>query len=932
MAMYEYKPQPKVKASPSLLALAQDPEFGDGEKIQKANILGDLLGVLSRPGRASAQAAYNATDKRSDTSAVGGFLQGLAGNSNASYKNVLEDNLGVENKWVSSIGGFLGDVALDPLTYVGVKGTKGVGKTDAMMKAIRSGSDNVAEETARILAENPTKIGLTVAGKPLGSVKMPAKVQKMTETLLGPAQDRKLLPKAFSREAELPVGLNNLERVIETSHAAAFDNFRRGMKSLYTGLSPDEQRRVALAMDKGESLAETVLDPAKTKFTNLQEYADASRKIMDDFFMEEAKLGLFTLKKGAKGTQPSDFVEYNPSYVYRYFRKPPKDLELGTEVVETKVGGTNKADFMKKRKKDVSIEEAEAKNYDPLNTIQDIMDMRAYKHFRTVQRGTFVRDGIEQFAISGQDLKRLSKQNWKGINWIPADSIESPVAKGMADKYIPDFVARSINMTEEMSRVGSTGNQMVRLYDKALGHWKFLNTAPMPGFHLRNTMSDIIMNAADGVWNPARYSQAAKVIADRKAIVDRQLAQLLDPSVATTPLDTAAKATSREGVRLGGKTYSTDAIWDLYGKSGAKSGMITSEFQRSLTDFQKRGLKDRASKGKAMIGDMADLREDWIRMAHFIDATDGILKKSKGKMSLEDAAMKAGERVRKFNIDYGNLTTFEKSTMKRIVPFYTWMRKATPLNMELLFTKPGFMALYPKGQDLMQGLLGTDDGTGELLVADWIRESAPVRVALANQAARNPLQALLAGATGAGDNESVFLRTEGLAPMATLQYPGNMIKQIAQGDVMGAGKALVDPVAGQFTPFIKAPVELVTGRSMFTGQELGGPRDWLTSQASLFNTANKVSQGKGNTNLLSALTGAQLAVNTADRQEGEFRRRQDLGQEGIKKQKEDTLRKRISNYDELSEAQKEKLRSRVRNPPDPTQRAQQKYLVQILGQ
>ena len=938
MAAYEYNPRPLRKATPAFLATTQDPEFGDGEVKQKANILGDLLDVLSRPARASAQAVYNATDDNASTGAGAGFLQGLKGQGGVTYKNVLEDNFGVENKWVSTIGGFVGDVALDPLSYVGVKPTKGVGSTEALLKAVSTGADDIALEAERIMAANPSKIALTVAGKPLGSgktvgaLKVPAQVRRATEKLLGPAGDKALLPRMFSRDAELTPALNQLERVAESSNSAMFDSFRRQMKSLYTGLSSDEQRRVALALDKGETLVEGVLAPDKTKFANLQDYVTTSRKLLDDFFVEEGKLGLFTPKAGTKGLSAADFEEYNPNYVYRYFKKPPKNLELGTEVIETKIGGTNRSDFMKKRKADVSIEEAEQLGYDPLNTIQDIMDMRAFKHFRTVSRGSFVRDGIDQFAINGQQLKQLKGKQLEGLKWVPADSVDSPVAKQMgSDKYIPSFIAKAINMSENTFRVGSTGNDVMRLYDKALNQWKFYNTAVMPGFHIRNTMSDVIMNAADGVWNPQRYGQAAKVMADRKAVVDRQLAQMLDPDSTITAFDTARKSRAT-GVKLGGKTISSDEVWDLYGKSGAKSGLITSEFQRSLTDFQKKGLADRYKKGQALIGDVADNREDWIRMAHFIDATDSILKKSKKPMSVEAAAMEAGQRVRKYNIDYGNLSTFERNVMKRIVPFYTWMRKATPLNMELLFTKPGFMALYPKGQDLTQGLLGTDDGTGETLVPEWIKDSAPVRVALARQAARNPLQQLLAGAVGAGDNESVFLRTEGLAPMATLQYPGNLLKNLAQGDIMGVGKAVSDPFAGQFTPAIKAPMELVTGRSMFNNQPIGGPVDWLSSQGAAFNTANRVVSGEGGSNLMSALTGAQLTASTASRQEGEFRRRQDLGTEKKKSEKEELLRKRFSNYDELTEADKERLRSRVRTRPDPIERAQRKYLTQILGQ
>lgn len=901
---------------------------GDEQEKPKANILGDLMGILSRPSAASAQGVFNATDDDPNTGFGGGFMQGLRGKGQVTYKDVLQENLGVENDAVAAIGGFIGDVALDPLMYVGIKGTKGVGQTESLMKAIKSGAPDVAAEAERIMAKNPTRLGLTVAGKPMGSLKIPGQARKAVERLLGPAEDKALLPRMFSRDADLPLGLNQMERVIESSHASQYDMFQREMSKLYDGLTPAERVQAAHGLDTGQNtVGQTVLAPNKTRFPMMDEYISGSRKILDDMFVEEGKMGLFTLKKGKNitGNLPTDYVEYNPQYAYRYFKKPPADLATGSVTVQTLVGGTNTAGFMKKRKADVTLEEARKLLWEPVDDISEMMKLRASKHYRTMSRASFVRDAIDQFSIDATELKQLQNQGIKDLGWVSADNIISPVAANRGDRFVPAFISKAVNMAEDTFKNGSTGSKVMKLYDQALGHWKFANTAMMPGFHIRNTASDIIMNAADGVWNPQRYSQAAKVMADRKSVVDRGLNQLLSPG-ATTQVPTG-----HAKIKLGGRSVSSDDVWKLYGQSGAQSGIITSEVQRNLTSWQKKGLTDRAAAGKAAIGNMAEGREDWIRMAHFIDATDNIMKKSKKPMTVEDAAMQAGQRVRKFNIDYGNLSTFERNTMKRIVPFYTWMRRATPLNMELLFTKPGFMALYPKSIDLAQGLLGTDNAEGESLIPEWIRSSAPVRVALAKQEARNPVQAWLANQMGAGDNEAMFLNTNTLSPMSVLQAPGNVVKGLAQGDPVQAARGLVEPFVQGATPVAKLPLELTTGRNTFTGQEITSYKDWLADQVS-YGRLGTAAPEKGMGNTAASLLGVPMQVATGERQEGEFRRRQDNLNSIRRDTKLQKLREKFPDFDELPEARREAYLSKLRLKPDKAEREQRRYLTQIMGQ
>lgn len=898
---------------------------GDGAENQRAGILGDLFNLLGRSSAASAQAAYNATDNNQDTSIVGGLMQGLKGQGTVSYKDVLRDNLGVKNRYASAIGGFVGDVALDPLTYVGLKGTKGVDSTSALIQAIKSGSDDVASEASRIMAANPTRVGLTVMGKEIGSAKVPG--SQYVEKLLGPETDRKLSAKLFSRSAELPLGLNEMSRVIDSSHSAKFDNFRRGIKSVLDGLTPQERETISLALDKGESLGSVpVMAPDKTKFKTLGEYVDLAKKIQDDLFVEEGKLGLFTERVGSKGAKPEDFMEYNPKYVYRFFKNPPKDITEEMIQIKTKVGGPDKDTFMMRRKKDISLQEAKDLGFDPVTDIGEILDMRAAKHFRTTQRAALMRDAIDKFGISVEDFKKLPKGQVQDLGWVPATKLANPAAQKFGQgKMIPAFAAKSLDQIMSATTNGTTGAQAMKLYDKWLQRWKFFNTAASPGYHIRNSFGDILMNMADGVYNPMRYGQAFSVMADRKAINEASLLQLADP----TAMQSIPKGL--KSIKLGGSNVKSDVVWDLYAKSGAKSGMITSEVQRAMSDFEKRSLTDYLSKQKARVADFSDYREDTFRLVHFIDAVDGIMKSPKNKMSLEEAAMEAGKRVRKYNIDYGNLSSFERNVVNKIIPFYSWMRRATPLQMELLFTKPGFMAAYPKSQDLLQGVLGTDDGTGEQLIPKWIREMAPVRVALAKQESRNLLQRGFAAMGGAGDNEAAFLSlTQGTTPFDTLAMPGRFVSNLAQGDIKGALTSPADTLANGLTPALKVPIELATGKTIFNDQPTTG-KSLLTGLIGPSRVVDKSLSGNYSS-LGSFLTGLPIQAATGARQESEFRRREDAVSSQQRAEKESILRKRVPNYDELSEAEQEKLRAGLRMKTDPAARQQRKYLTQILGQ
>jgi len=70
----------------------------------------------------------------------------------------------------------------------------------------------------------------------------------------------------------------------------------------------------------------------------------------------------------------------------------------------------------------------------------------------------------------------------------------------------------------------------------------------------------------------------------------------------------------------------------------------------------------------------------------------GFLDRLKKGDSFEDAAAK----VKTYLFDYGDLTPFERTWMRRVFPFYTWMRKNIPLQIKEAFKQPGKLATVGK--------------------------------------------------------------------------------------------------------------------------------------------------------------------------------------------------------------------------------------------
>lgn len=194
--------------------------------------------------------------------------------------------------------------------------------------------------------------------------------------------------------------------------------------------------------------------------------------------------------------------------------------------------------------------------------------------------------------------------------------------------------------------------------------------------------------------------------------------------------------------------------------------------------------------------------EDTVRLSQYVE----LLKQGYA----DDAAANI---VRASQVDYRALTDFERSTMRRIAPFYTFSRRMVPWQLEELATKPGGQtAMTIKGLDALRG-------RQEQFTPAYMERSAAIP-------------------WGEKDETGTqrFLSQLGL-PFEEL--PQTMS---ARG------------IGGMLSPYIKAPIELMTGTQIYSGRRLAdlySPTGNILTDQLLYNSpVSRVASTIGDTPML----------------------------------------------------------------------------------
>jgi len=252
---------------------------------------------------------------------------------------------------------------------------------------------------------------------------------------------------------------------------------------------------------------------------------------------------------------------------------------------------------------------------------------------------------------------------------------------------------------------------ILRNFDKVMNMWKTGVTVLFPEFHMRNMASNIWANYLGDVVNPAVYVRAYAVMRDfskggnkmwdfgGRKITTREIMHSMEAGRALGFGTTFVDADLAAG-RLPGQAHRITT--SKFGKVGAAVRELgPTALARAYTGIPfLLGPRTGKAIGTAF--------ESHAKVAHVID------KLGKG-WTMESAILSA----KKYLFDYGDLTPFEQMYMRRLVPFYTWFRKNTPLQIETLVTKPGKIAVLRHMQQAAE-----DESVGSIdtsILPDWIR-------------------------------------------------------------------------------------------------------------------------------------------------------------------------------------------------------------------
>jgi len=352
------------------------------------------------------------------------------------------------------------------------------------------------------------------------------------------------------------------------------------------------------------------------------------------------------------------------------------------------------------------------------------------------------------FGVAGNEAKVVDgvmhvpfKPKGK-LRFFPVETKAGKTVSGATKKVktflLPEDVAKDLDDMMDLFKRDESMNQILKMYDKATGIWKQSVTSFFPAFHARNALSNVFVNWLGGVKNAGDYKKAVDIV----------------------------KGGTGE---VAGKSY------DEVLKLAEKNGVLTKGFFEA--DIQKQLAKELGQEGK--ISQILDLGrkagsgvENNARMAMFVNR----LEKGVGPI-------KAAEDVKKYLFDYSDLTKFERDVARRVLPFYTWTRKAVPLMAEELFKQP---RKFKAVTDLVHNLRSQDLTEEErALVPDYIKNTFGVQI----------------GRTDEGDPR--FLAGIGLP-----------IEALAKAGMTG------ETITQMLNPLLKIPLEKTTGVSLFTNKKI----------------------------------------------------------------------------------------------------------------
>ena len=374
-------------------------------------------------------------------------------------------------------------------------------------------------------------------------------------------------------------------------------------------------------------------------------------------------------------------------------------------------------------------------------------------------------------AIAGKrfltDVKELgvdaknAPANFVTIPEVPGVKFDPAVAKLVNRSY------RALTNTEEI-------NKVLQVYDGAQNWWKMWSLGVRPAYHAKNVVGNVWNSYLGGLDNPVRYGQAATFQA-------KLASNKLEGNIAGKPVQELYDEMSKRGVfgegQYGGAEFSRVLEREI---GGIKPTDIITPSTRNVA--LRAGFK------------VGQTLEDNARIALFLDQV------AKGKNYDQ-----AGKHVQKYLFDYGDVSPFEQSVLKRAMPFYTWSRKNIPLQLQAIVEHPDKLSKLGLLTSNIQQAAGMETIPDPSEVPEYLVERAPIYIGENQETGVVSAVAL--------ENLVPFFD---LGPFTRFLNTPTVPKGLLETGLSGPAESIVAGIS----PFIKAPMEYFTNYDTFRKRQI----------------------------------------------------------------------------------------------------------------
>lgn len=356
-------------------------------------------------------------------------------------------------------------------------------------------------------------------------------------------------------------------------------------------------------------------------------------------------------------------------------------------------------------------------------------------------------------------------------------------------KRVEEFVSSVIN--------DDATDQMLKNFDRIQNLWKASVTTVFPAFHGRNAISNVFLHFMDiGVnsLDPRVHAMSVSLMNDDRIANRLQRLALGTGKQATKAQDDLSKLLSKQAFRdASGHAWSFGELRQVIkDRNVAFSRQITSavDIIQDDTQFINTLFQDEGSLLKKVIKGSVPITQEFKPFKW----GQAVGRKVEEQARLVDFLVNlkatgdvthAAQRTKQFLFDYNNLTNFERTVMKRLIPFYTFTRKNLEVQVKGLLQTPGrtaaqFTALRNLG-DLFSGEELTAEDKAKL--PKWMQS---------------------------GINTLKSKKGETVEILGSLGTPLEQPFQAFQANQLLAS----------ISPLIRIPAELATGYSFFQGKPL----------------------------------------------------------------------------------------------------------------